>query len=474
MPQRTRIVCTLGPASDSEDVVRALIRAGMDVARLNFSHGDSAAHRARIERVRRVAREENALVALLGDLQGPKIRVGEIPGGALRLVPGAIVTLTTRAVSDAPDTVRVGFDALPQLVQPGNRILLADGLMELHVIATSATDVQARVITGGVLTSRKGINLPGAALKISALTEKDRADVLFAIEHDLDYLALSFVRCAEDVRELRRWLDARGATIPIIAKIEKPEAVAQVDAILEASDGVMVARGDLGVEVAAEQVPLIQKMIIRKANALGKPVITATQMLESMLENPRPTRAEASDVANAILDGTDAVMLSGETAIGKYPIEATQTMARIAEVVEASRQFQACARKFDMAAMSVTDAIGDATCEIAEQVGAKLIITATFSGYTARMIARHRPLTRILAVTANEKTQRQLALVWGIHSALIARAETLDDVIASGIAAAQREGWVQTGDRVVITGGVPAGFAGRTNMIQVRVVGEDQ
>lgn len=474
MPQRTRIVCTLGPASDSDEVVRALIRAGMDVARLNFSHGDHTLHRARIERVRRMAREENAIVALLGDLQGPKIRVGEIPRSTMQLVPGTIVTLTTRAVTDALDTIPINFDAFPQAVQPGSRILLADGLMELQVIATTATDVHARVITGGELVSRKGVNVPGASLKVSALTEKDRADVAFAIEHDLDYLALSFVRCAEDVRELRRYLEAHSAPIPIISKIEKPEAVENIDAILEASDGVMVARGDLGVEVSAEQVPLIQKTIIRKANALGKPVITATQMLESMLENPRPTRAEASDVANAILDGTDAVMLSGETAIGKYPIAATQTMARIADAVEASRQFEACARKFNAAAMSVTDAIGDATCEIAEQVDAKLIITATFSGYTARMIARHRPLTRIFAVTANEKTQRQLALVWGIHSALIARAETMEEIITQSIAAAQRAGFVQTGDRVVITGGVPAGFAGRTNMIQVRVVGESE
>jgi len=472
MPQRTRIVCTLGPASDSDEVVRALIRAGMDVARLNFSHGDHATHYARIERVRRIARKERAVVALLGDLQGPKIRVGKIARGAIQLVPGAIFTLTTRPVDDSPDTVHVDFADLPRAVQPGSRILLADGAMELRVIATSTTDVETRVVTGGELRSRQGINLPGASLKISALTEKDRADLAFAIEHDLDYIALSFVRCAEDVLGLRRVLETYGATIPIIAKIEKPEALEQIDAILEASDGVMVARGDLGVEVAAEQVPLIQKMIIRKANALGKPVITATQMLESMIEHPRPTRAEASDVANAILDGTDAVMLSGETAVGKYPIEATQTMARIADAVEASRQFEACARKFDVAAMNVTDAIGDATCEIAEQVNARLIITATFSGYTARMISRHRPLTRIFAVTVNEKTQRQLALVWGIHSALIARAETTEDIIAQSLEAAQREGFVQPGDRVVITGGVPAGFAGRTNMIQVRVVGE--
>jgi len=472
MPQRTRIVCTLGPASDSDQVVRALIRAGMDVARLNFSHGDHATQRAHIERVRRLARAENAVVALLGDLRGPKIRVGEISRGAIRLVAGATFTLTTRAVDGSPDAVYVDFADLPQAVQPGNRILLADGALELQVLATSATEVQTRVITGGELKPRQGVNLPGAALKLSALTEKDRADLAFAIEHELDYLALSFVRRAEDVLELRQLMLARGATIPIIAKIEKPEALEQMDAILEASDGVMVARGDLGVEVSAEQVPLIQKMLIRKANAAGKPVITATQMLESMLEHPRPTRAEASDVANAILDGTDAVMLSGETAVGKYPVEAAQTMARIADAVEASRHFEACARKFDSAAMSVTDAIGDATCEIAEQVGAKLIITSTVSGYTARMISRHRPLTPILAVTASEKTQRQLALVWGIHSARIARAETMEEIIARSIAAAQAQGLAHAGDRVVITGGAPAGMAGRTNMIQVRVVGE--
>lgn len=472
MPQRTRIVCTLGPASDSDAVVRALIRAGMDVARLNFSHGDHATHTARIERVRRLARAENAVVALLGDLQGPKIRVGAIARGALQLAPGAAFTLTTRAVDGSPEAIHVDFPDLPRAVQPGNRILLADGLLELQVVATTATDVQTRVITGGELKPRKGINLPGTTLAIPALTEKDRADVAFALAQDVDYLALSFVQSADDVNALRALLRAQHSSIPIIAKIEKPAAVEHLAAILDASDGVMVARGDLGVEVSAEQVPLIQKTIIRQANALGKPVVTATQMLESMMENPRPTRAEASDVANAILDGTDAVMLSGETAVGRYPAQAAQTMARLADAVEASRQFEARARKFDSVAMNVTDAIGDATCEIAEQVGARLIITSTFSGFTARMIARHRPLTRIFAVTASEKTERQLALVWGIHSARIAPAATMEDIITQSIAAARAQGLVAEGDRVVITGGVPAGVSGRTNMIQVRVVGE--
>jgi pyruvate kinase len=472
MAQRTRIVCTLGPASDSDENVRGLIRAGMDVARLNFSHGDHATHAARIERVRRIAREERAVIALMGDLQGPKIRVGEISRGAISLQPGAAFTLTTRKVDGSPESISIDFPDLPQAVQPGNRILLADGLMELQVIAVNGDEVQTRVVTGGELTPHKGVNLPGVPLKISALTEKDRADAAFAVEQDLDYLALSFVRSADDVIELKHLIAARGAAIPVVAKIEKLEAVEQIDAILAASDGVMVARGDLGVEASAEEVPLYQKMIIRKANAAGKPVITATQMLESMIENPRPTRAEASDVANAILDGTDAVMLSGETAAGAYPVQAAQTMARIADAIEASRQFESCIRKYGGDAMSVTDSIGNATCEIAEQLNARLIITATFSGFAARMISRHRPLTRIFAVTANEKTQRRLALVWGIHSTQITHVDTMEQIVMQSIGAALEQGLVAEGDRVIITGGVPAGVSGRTNMIQVRVVGE--
>jgi len=467
MPQRTRIVCTLGPASDSDEIVRALIRAGMDVARLNFSHGDRATHAARIERVRRIAHEERAVVALLGDLQGPKIRVGAISRGAIQLQPGAAFTLTTRAMDGSADAISVDFPQLPQVVRAGDRVLLADGLMELQVVSAGATDVQTRVVNGGELKPHQGVNLPGVPLKISALTERDRGDAAFAGEQDLDYLALSFVRSADDVIELKRLIDA-----PVVAKIEKPEAIEHIDAILAASDGVMVARGDLGVEASVEQVPIFQKTIIRKANAAGKPVITATQMLESMIENPRPTRAEASDVANAILDGTDAVMLSGETAVGKFPVAAAQMMAQIANTIEASMQFQSCIRKYGGDAMSVTDAIGNATCEIAEQLGAKLIITSTFSGFAARMISRHRPLTPIFAVTSNEKTQRRLALIWGIHSTLIAQADTMERIVAQSIAAAQQEGLVALGDRVVITGGVPAGISGRTNMVQVRVVGE--
>jgi pyruvate kinase len=472
MRRRTRIVCTLGPASNTDDVVRGLIRAGMNVVRLNFSHGDHATHAAHIERVRRLAHEERAVIAILADLQGPKIRVGDIANGSLQLEVGATFTLTTRPVVGTADGVGVDFPALPQSVQPGQCILLGDGLIELAVVSMHATDVVTRVVTGGELQPHRGVNLPGVSLNVSALTDKDRADLAFAIKQEVDYIALSFVRRAEDVIELKRLLAACDATTPVIAKIEKREAIEQMDAILNTSDGVMVARGDLGVEASAEQVPIHQKAIIRKANAAGKPVITATQMLESMIQRPRPTRAEASDVANAIIDGTDAVMLSGETAVGKYPVEAVQTMARIADVAEESVLFRAWSHDRDEGVTSITDAIGAATCEIAMQLAARVILTATFSGFTARMISRRRPRTPIFAVTASEQTHRRLALVWGVQSAVVDPAPTTEAMIQQGLGVALEHGVVRNGDLVVITAGVPAGAPGRTNMVQVRVVGE--
>ncbi len=472
MKCRTRIVCTLGPASDSDDMVRAMVRAGMDVARLNFSHGDHATHAARIERVRRLAHEENAVIAILGDLQGPKLRVGEMANGSARLQPGAEFTLTTRAVPGDAHIARVDFDGLPEAVHPGDRILLDDGLIELRVLESAGQDVVTRVVSGGDLTSHKGVNVPGAALKISPLTDKDRADLVFAVEQRLDYIALSFVRRAEDVTELKRLLAVRGATIPVIAKIEKPEAVEQIGAILKISDGVMVARGDLGVETPPEDVPLYQKTIIHQANAAGKPVITATQMLESMISNPRPTRAEASDVANAILDGTDAIMLSGETAVGKYPVEAVEMMARIAHVIEAHVQFREIHRESDDGKPNITDAIGSTTCQLGIQLGARILLTATSSGFTAQMISRHRPPTPIFAVTWNEETRRRLALVWGVESAIIPPSADAETMIGEGLNAALQANVVKPGDRVVVTAGVPVGVAGRTNMVQVRTVGE--
>jgi pyruvate kinase len=471
---RTRIVCTLGPATDTDDRVRALIRAGMNVARLNFSHGDHATHAARIERVRRLARAENAAIALLADLQGPKIRIGEVAGGSAQLDAGATLTLTARPVPGNAEAVHVDFPGLAQAVHPGDRILLDDGLIELAVESSKDSDVVTRVVTGGELSPHKGVNLPGIPLQISALTEKDRADLAFAVEQQVDYVALSFVRRARDVIELKQLLAASDDRIPVIAKIEKREAVAEIDAILEASDGVMVARGDLGVEASPEQVPLYQKEIICKANAAGKPVITATQMLESMIHNPRPTRAEASDVANAILDGTDAVMLSGETAVGQYPVEAVQTMARIAEVVEGNVEFRLPHRETDDRANSITDAIGKATCEMAVELGARIILTATVSGFTARMISRHRPRTPIFAVTTSEETNRRLALVWGVESVVVPPAESTEAMVRASLAAAKEHGVVKEGDLVILTAGVPVGAAGRTNMIQVRLMHDTQ
>ncbi len=470
MKQRTRIVCTLGPASDSDEVVRAMVRAGMDVARLNFSHGDHPTHAARVERVRRVANEEKAVVAIMGDLQGPKIRVGDCANGSIPLQAGAAFTLTTRAVAGNANEISVDFPDLPKYLKGGERLLLDDGLIELQVASSSGSDVVTRVVTGGELKPHKGVNLPGVPLNISALTGKDRADLVFAAEQEVDYIALSFVRHPGDIKELKQLLSARGAMIPVIAKIEKLEAIDAIDAILDVSDGVMVARGDLGVEAPPEQVPMFQKMIIRKANAVGKPVITATQMLESMINNPRPTRAEASDVANAILDGTDAIMLSGETAVGKYPVEAVQTMERIADAVGDSPSLGRHEHETDDGSVSVTDAIGNATCEIARQLNARVIIPATRSGFTARMISRHRPAAPIFAVTTSEKTQRRLALVWGIRSALVEETESTDAMIGSSLAAAVEQGVAKAGDLAVITAGVPAAISGRTNMIQVRVI----
>ena len=470
MRQRTRIVCTLGPASDSDEVVRAMIRAGMDVARLNFSHGDHPTHAARIERVRRIAKEEKAVVAIMGDLQGPKIRVGDCASGSIQLQAGATFTLTTRAVAGDANQISVDFPDLPEYLKGGERLLLDDGLIELQVVSSSGSNIVTRVVIGGELKPHKGVNLPGVPLKISALTDKDRADLVFAAEQEVDYIALSFVRQPDDVKELKQLLSARGAMIPVIAKIEKREAIDAIDAILDVSDGVMVARGDLGVEAPPEQVPMFQKMIIRKANAVGMPVITATQMLESMIHSPRPTRAEASDVANAILDGTDALMLSGETAVGAYPVQAVQTMERIADAAGSSPQFKPHEHEISEDGVSVTDAIGNATCEIARRLNARVIITATRSGFSARMISRHRPATPIFAVTTSEKTQRRLALVWGIESALVDETESTDAMIAASLAAAVGRGVAAAGDLAVITAGVPSGIPGTTNMIQVRVI----
>ncbi len=469
---RTKIVCTLGPASQSEEVIREMIRAGMDVARINFSHGDRETHVRNIALVRRLAEEEGKVVAVMQDLQGPKVRVGEFERGAAELKAGQTFTLTTRQVLGNEREVTALYPRLPQEVRPGDRILLDDGLLDLEVVETTDTDVRCRVITGGTLRSRKGITLPHSTLSLPSLTEKDKEDLKVGVKSEVDYVALSFVRRAADILELKELLAEHGADIPVIAKIEKHEAVDNFDEILDVSDGIMVARGDLGVETPAEMVPIYQKMIIKKCNQVGKPVITATQMLDSMIHHPRPTRAEASDVANAILDGTDALMLSGETAVGKYPVEAVRTMAKIACTTECNLGWEGLRRIVPGASPTPTEAISQATCEIAAELSAKAIITSTMSGYTARMVARHRPATPIIAVTPNPRTYRRLALVWGVYPLMVQEFTNTDEMMATAVQAALERGLVERGDIVVITAGVPMGGPGKTNMLKVHVVGE--
>ncbi|MFQ6014629.1 MAG: pyruvate kinase [Anaerolineae bacterium] len=468
---RTKIVCTIGPACQSEERLRAMIQAGMDVARFNFSHGDHPTHTRDVALVRRLAEEEGQVVAIMQDLQGPRIRIGNIAAGSAILREGATFTLTSEQVPGDETEVTLPHPQVPPEVKAGHRILLDDGLLELEVQETDEREIRCRVVTGGVLKPRKGVTLPQSTLTLPALTEKDKEDLAWGLIHEVDYIALSFVRSAADIEELRGWLADHEAEIPIIAKIEKHEAVANFDEILAASDAVMVARGDLGLETPAEEVPIYQKMIINKANAAGKPVITATQMLDSMIRNPRPTRAEASDVANAILDGTDAVMLSGETAVGKYPVEAVKTMARLALTTERNFPYQERVRQASIApSLSVTDAISQATCEIANELGAQAIITSTRSGRTAQAVAKYRPATPIVATTSEPRTRRRLALVWGVEPLLIPHSDSTDETMTNAVSAARQAGLVKGGDKVVITAGVPPGIAGHTNILKVHVV----
>jgi pyruvate kinase len=470
---RTKIVCTIGPASHEPALLEALIRAGMDVARLNMSHGDADFHRENIHRIRQIAEKVGKPVAILADLQGPKLRVGSMPEAGVPLLADEALTLTTEPAMGAPGRVPVQYEHLPEAVKPGDRILIDDGLLELKVTGVEGREIQTQVVTGGVLFSNKGMNLPRASLAIPAITEKDREDLKFALDQQVDWVALSFVRTAEEVLELKdliRELSALGRSTPVIAKIEKPEAIDNIDAIIAASDGIMVARGDLGIEMSTETVPMVQKMIISKCNLVGKPVITATQMLDSMIRNPRPTRAEASDVANAILDGSDAIMLSGETAAGKYPVLAVETMARItceteiAQVAFPLRQIPAHPGR------SFAQAVAHASVDTAADLSAAAIVAPTVSGETACTIARFRPRCLIIAVTPSPITQRRLMLVWGVYPILAARSETTDQVINEAVEAAQQHSYVKEGDIVIITGGAVGYGVGTTNMMKVHLI----
>ncbi len=471
--RRVKIICTIGPASHHPDVLRAIIQAGMDVARLNMSHGDHAYHAETIRMVRALAHELNRSVAILADLQGPKLRVGKMQEGGVPLEPGQVIILTPEPILGEPGRIPIQNPELPRMVRPGERILLDDGLLELVVEGTDGHTIQARVVVGGILEDNKGMNLPDTELDLPSITEKDKQDVTFALEHQVDWIALSFVRTADDIHELRKLIAGRGAlgrTPPIIAKIEKPQAVRNIDAIIQAADGIMVARGDLGIETSPEAVPMIQKMIIARCNHAGKPVITATQMLDSMIRNPRPTRAEASDVANAVLDGSDALMLSGETASGKYPVQSVQTMVKIAEEAERVRHLTAEGHQTHRhpPVSTVAGAVSHAAVVTAEEVNAAAIITPTVSGATAKNLSRFRPNVPVIAVTPSPLVYRQLALYWGVYPIMGVRRSTTDEVVEDAVRLSLEAGYVDQGDTVVVTGGTVGSVPGVTNLMTVR------
>lgn len=477
--RRTKIVCTLGPASDSPETIEALIRAGMNVARLNFSHGDHASHLRIIGHVREAAIRLGATVAILQDLQGPKIRVGEMENGAVELESGGELTITTRATVGSVQRVSTTYPSLPRDVRRGDRISMSDGEIQLEVQGTGNTEVQCVVLEGGLLRSHKGINLPGVAVSAPSLTDKDRDDLRFGIEQGVDYVALSFVRRAEDVVCAREFVesesqtDSSQGTTPIIAKLEKPEAIDSLTEILDVADGVMIARGDLGVEMPVERVPVLQKQIIQQCNHSRLPVITATQMLESMTENQLPTRAEVSDVANAILDGTDAVMLSGETASGRHPVESVEMMARIVDETEPLLLARRCERERsrDEHLDDFPAAICEAAAVAAEDLGARWIVGFTQSGTTARLLSKERSVIPIIAFSHFEEVQRRLSLLWGVlptKMSVIASTEALVDEVDRILLS---EGRVSPGDPLVIVAGAPIQVMGQTNFLQLHRVG---
>lgn len=469
--KKTKIVCTIGPSTDSPGLLREMISAGMNVARCNFSHGTHADHKKRIDMVKDAAREAQQPVALMLDTKGPEMRLGDFTEGKVTITQGEKFILTSRNVEGTKDISFVNHKNLPQEVQPGNQILLADGLVCLKVDAVEGEDIHTTVLNTGVIGNRKRVAVPGVAVSLPPLSEQDVKDVLFAAKEGMDFIAASFIQRAADVLAIRRLLEEVNSDIQIISKIESAEGVKNIDEIIKVSDGIMVARGDLGVEIPTEEVPIVQKMIIEKCNKVGKPVITATQMLESMIMNPRPTRAEASDVANAIMDGTDAIMLSGETASGMYPLEAVSVMAKIAIRTEKSLPYSKILLQKGLSLNNTTtDAISHATVQIAKQLEAAAIITSTESGYTPRMVSKYRPQSAIIAVTVNEKTARLTQLLWGVYPVMGNSHQNSDEMVKHSMLASRKAGMIHEGDLVVITAGVPAGTSGTTNLIRVHTV----
>lgn len=470
--RRTKIVATVGPATSSPEMLKAIIEAGATTLRLNFSHGIHADHQRNIRLIRQTAFELNRPVGILQDLQGPKIRLGKFENGSIVVAKGDLFTLTNRPIIGTQEISCVTYDYLADEVPRGARILLDDGRVEMLVedVNQDKGDLYCRVTVGGVLSNNKGVNFPGVYLSVKAMTDKDREDLMFGLDQGVDWIALSFVRNPQDMIEIKELISSTGKQVPVIAKIEKHEAIEQMEAVLALCDGVMVARGDLGVELPAEDVPVLQKRLIATANRLGIPIITATQMLDSMVNNPRPTRAEVSDVANAILDGTDAVMLSNETAVGKYPVEAVATMARIAERIEQEEALNTNALQVRDPRRSIPNAISQAVGQIAEHLGAAAIMTLTQTGATARNVSKFRPQTRILAVTPHVNVARQLQLVWGVKPLLVLELPSTGQTFQAAINVAQEHQLLCEGDLVVMTAGTLQGISGSTDLIKVEVV----
>ena len=466
--RKTKIICTIGPASSSEEKLRELMLAGMNVARFNFSHGDHEEQRGKYERMRNVSKELNLPIAALLDTKGPEIRLRDFEGGRVMLEAGQLFTLTTEDVMGTAERASVTYQNLVNDVSEGTTILIDDGLIEMTVEEVCGTEIICRVKNGGPVSNHKGVNVPGVDLTMPYISESDRNDILFGINMGFDILAASFVRTKEDVLEIRKILDEHNSKMLIVSKIESTQGIKNLDEIIEVSDGIMVARGDLGVEVPLEELPILQKQIIKKAVAKGKQVITATQMLESMIHNPRPTRAETTDIANAIYDGTTAIMLSGESAQGQYPVEAVQTMSRIAERTEASIDYVEMLRKRQSPQDGdITTAVSHATCTLAADLNVKAIITVTMSGFTASMISRFRPGCPVIGCTVKRLVWRQLNLQWGMLPLLIPEENTAEDLFNEAVNVALEAGYIQKGDKVIITAGVPLGISGNTNQIRV-------
>ena len=472
--KKTKIVCTLGPASQSEETLTKLIENGLNVCRFNFSHGSHEEHKERMDIVKKVRDELKKPVAILLDTKGPEIRTGNFADPEVFLEEGSKFIITMADVIGNKEMCTVSYKGLAEDVVEGDTILIDDGLVGLKVENVVGEEIHCVVENSGIVKNHKGVIVPGVKINLPALTPKDISDIEFGITQGIDFIAASFVRKASDVLAIREVLENNNATdIQIISKIENQEGVDNLDEILQVSDGLMVARGDLGVEIPTEDIPIVQKQMIKKCNALGKPVITATQMLDSMIRNPRPTRAEVTDVANAIYDGTDAIMLSGETAAGKYPVEAVKVMAAIAKRIEETLDYDTILRSKGLNNTNVTDAISYATCTTAKSLTASGIVTSTSSGYTARMVSKFRPKTPIIAATPNERTSRQLSLSWGVYTVMCEQAENTDDLIDNSIEASKNEGYIHEGELVVITTGVPTGVSGTTNLIKVQVISEE-